>query len=411
MLIDKLRSVLAKVEWIGRDPVDSADIRLQKTSLVASALMMSTLGVAWGAIYLGYGERIAAAIPLTYAALSYTSVAVFAITRRYHLFRFGQLCLSLLLPFFLLVALGGFVNSSAVILWSFTSPVGALVFARRRQSVNWFVAYLALVSACGLLQAFMRASNNLPPQLVTLFFVLNISGVSLVAFVLMHYFVGQKNQALRLLGLEQARSEKLLLNVLPAEVAGILKQEERVIAEHFEAASILFADMVGFTRLTAEMAPAEMVRLLNEVFSAFDGLVGKYGLEKIRTIGDNYMVASGVPRPRTDHAQALAHLALEMRDYLEGIMGNGRRVSFRIGINSGPVVGGVIGREKFHYDVWGDAVNIASRMESQGEAGRIQITGETYALIKDEFRCERRGTIEVKGKGAMDTWYLIDKRR
>jgi guanylate cyclase len=123
------------------------------------------------------------------------------------------------------------------------------------------------------------------------------------------------------------------------------------------------------------------------------------------------MVASGVPRPRTDHAQALAHLALEMRAYLEGIKGNGRQVSFRIGINSGPVVGGVIGREKFHYDVWGDAVNIASRMESQGEAGRIQITGETYALIKDEFRCERRGTIEVKGKGAMDTWYLIDKRR
>jgi guanylate cyclase len=398
---------------IGRDPTDSADIRLQKTSLVASALMMSTLGIVWGRFTCGTANGWLR-LSLTFAVLSYASVAVFAITQRYRYFRFSQLCLSLLLPFFLLVALGGFVNSSAVILWSFTSPVGALVFARRRQAVNWFVAYLALVIVCGLIQAFMRAANNLPPQLVILFFVLNISGVSLVAFVLMHYFVGQKNQALRLLGIEQARSERLLLNVLPTEVAQVLKLEERVIAEHFEAASILFADMVGFTRLTAEMAPVEMVHLLNEIFTAFDGLVGKYGLEKIRTIGDNYMVASGVPRPRADHAQALAYLALEMRDYLDGLSakspGSLRQVSFRIGINSGPVVGGVIGREKFHYDVWGDAVNIASRMESQGEAGKIQITGDTYALIKDEFVCERRGTIEVKGRGAMETWYLIDKR-
>jgi guanylate cyclase len=174
----------------------------------------------------------------------------------------------------------------------------------------------------------------------------------------------------------------------------------------------LFADLVGFTPLTAKMAPIEMVNLLNQIFSAFDELVEKYDLEKIRTIGDSYMVAAGVPRPRADHAQALARMALEMQAYICSLpMVYERAVEFRIGINSGPVVGGVIGRKKFVYDIWGDAVNIASRMESQGEAGKVQITQTTYELVKDEFLCEWRGMIEVKGRGAMGAWFLCGLRQ
>jgi len=155
-------------------------------------------------------------------------------------------------------------------------------------------------------------------------------------------------------------------------VATILKNEDQTIAEHFESASILFADVVGFTPLSAEMSPAEMVGLLDEIFSYFDSLVDKYGLEKIRTVGDNYMVASGVPRPREDHAQALADMALEMVGYISRQPSqNGRSLNFRIGLNSGPMVGGVIGRRKFHYDVWGDTVNTAGRMESHGVPGKI----------------------------------------
>jgi guanylate cyclase len=198
-----------------------------------------------------------------------------------------------------------------------------------------------------------------------------------------------------------------LLNILPKEIAAILKDEQRIIADHYDGASVLFADMVNFTPMSAEMTPVEMVELLNEIFSHFDGLVEKYNLEKIKTVGDCYMVAAGVPRPRPDHAQVLTHLALEMRDFLKSrTFRASRPVDFRIGLNSGPVLAGVIGRKKFIYDLWGDAVNTASRMESHGTGGAIQITRATYDLIKDDFACEPRGTVNVKGKGEMDVWHV-----
>lgn len=180
-----------------------------------------------------------------------------------------------------------------------------------------------------------------------------------------------------------------------------MKQRGEIPARRFEAISVLFADAAGFTPISAEMDPEAVVGMLDEVFSRFDTLADKYGCEKIRTIGDAYMVACGVPVPRPDHADALASLALEMLDYA-----NRGPLRFRIGINSGPVVAGVIGRQKFQYDVWGDTVNTASRMESHGEPGKIQISEATYKLIKDRFLCTPHGPIEVKGKGTLNTWYL-----
>lgn len=236
-----------------------------------------------------------------------------------------------------------------------------------------------------------------------IFFVMNFGAVSGITFVLLFYFVGQRN-------LFQEKSDNLLLNVLPKEIVLILKNEDRTIADQYECASVLFADLVGFTPLTAELDPVEMVDLLNEIFSHFDSLAQKYDLEKIRTIGDSYMVAAGVPRPRADHAQALARMALEMRDYcVSRAATSGRPLDFRIGLNSGPVVAGVIGHTKFHYDLWGDAVNTASRMESHGVPGKIQIGRATFELIQDEFICEPRGRVMVKGKGEMETWYLVGR--
>jgi len=167
---------------------------------------------------------------------------------------------------------------------------------------------------------------------------------------------------------------------------------------------------VNFTPMSETMTPTELVELLDEVFSHFDLLAEKYGLEKIKTIGDCYMMASGVPRPRRDHAQALVAMALDMREYVEKQEFNGQKITFRIGLNSGPVVAGVIGRKKFIYDLWGNAVNIASRMESQGQGGVIQITRATYELIKDDFICESRGTVTVKGKGDMEVWNVVGKK-
>jgi adenylate cyclase len=203
-----------------------------------------------------------------------------------------------------------------------------------------------------------------------------------------------------------------LANILPAGVASRLKEQpDTVVADRYDAASILFADMAGFTVRASKMTPEELVGFLNRVFSEFDRLVESHGLEKIKTTGDAYMVVSGVPEPRPDHAEALADLAIEMRDALHGLVDpNERGVPLRIGIASGPVVAGVVGRRKFFYDVWGDAVNTASRMESTGEAGKIQVAPETYALLKAHFELEERGVIEVRGKGQMRTWYLAGRK-
>ena len=409
--IPLFRQSLAAIARIGADPHDREELRLQKALLLGGSFMFILAGALWGLIYMAFGEWLAASIPMGYAIVSLCSVILFGWTRRYGLFRFSQLVLILLLPFLLMVALGGFINSSAVVLWSLICPFGALLFDEPRLAPRWFLAFVGLVVLSGALQPYVRLTNNLPHPLIILFFVLNISAVSGIAFTLLYSFVRQKDVAFGLLRLEQEKSDNLLLNILPREVAAVLKNGSRTIAEHYDGASVLFADMVGFTPLTAQMQPRELVDLLNHVFSYFDSLVDKYGLEKIRTIGDSYMVASGVPTPRQDHAQALAQMALDIRDYLRrDPLCVTQNLDFRIGIDSGPVVAGVIGRKKFIYDLWGDVVNTASRMESHGTPGKIQITRSTYDLISDQFLCERRGMVPVKGKGDMETWYLLARR-
>jgi len=398
------------VMHIGANPSDSDDTRLQKTLLVLSSLMMASLAIVWGFIYVAFGEYLAGAIPLFYSILSYLSIVSFAWARRYQFFRASQLLLSLLLPFFLMIALGGFVSSSAVVLWSLSCPLGALVFAERRQAIGWFLAYLTLVIFGAILEPFGHTTNNLPPIMRTVFFVMNIGWTSTVVFVLLQYFVSQKDTTLKLLHVEQARSERLLLNILPKEIADALRNESRTIANQYDQVSILFADIVNFTPMSALMTPVELVEMLNDVFSYFDTLVERYGLEKIKTIGDCYMVAAGIPRSRPDHAHILTQMALEVQDHFTQHQFRGRHLTFRIGINSGPVVAGVIGRMKFAYDLWGDAVNTASRMESHGVGGRIQITRATYELIKNDFVCEPRGVVNVKGKGEMEVWQVKETR-
>jgi guanylate cyclase len=202
----------------------------------------------------------------------------------------------------------------------------------------------------------------------------------------------------------------LLLNILPKEISEALKAGPRTIADQYAAASILFADVVEFTPMAAKMTPLQLIDLLNEVFQCFDSLVEKYDLEKIKTIGDCYMAASGVPRPRPDHAIALVNLALDMQAAVAERRFGGRQLTFRIGINSGPVVAGVIGRKKFIYDLWGEPVNMASRMESHGRSRRVQITRNTYELVEDWFECEALGLIDVKGAGPTEAWQVIGSK-
>jgi adenylate cyclase len=242
-------------------------------------------------------------------------------------------------------------------------------------------------------------------DLLRAFAALNIGGVAFISFTLLATFARQREAA-------QQRVEDLLLNILPDEIARRLQDEPQAIADHVDSASILFADVVDFTPLSDRLAPSEIVGLLDRLFTEFDELADRYGVEKIKTIGDCYMVAAGVPRPRPDHAHALVRMALDMRERMACYAradGDGA-LQLRIGINSGPVVAGVIGRRRFLYDLGGDAVNMASRMESHGLPGKIQITRTTWELVQDEFDCETRGVVDVKGKGPVETWYLLGPR-
>jgi adenylate cyclase len=213
------------------------------------------------------------------------------------------------------------------------------------------------------------------------------------------------------LRIEREKSERLLLNVLPSTIAERLKEDQGVIAESFSEATILFADVVGFTQMSALIKPVELVYLLNEIFSSFDELAARHGLEKIKTIGDAYMVAAGLPERRHDHAEAMAEMALDMQDALAAFnRARGAALDIRTGLNTGPVVAGIIGTSKFIYDLWGDAVNTASRMESHSTPGRIQVTATTFERLRHAYRFESRGLINVKGKGDMPTYFLLGRK-
>ncbi len=215
----------------------------------------------------------------------------------------------------------------------------------------------------------------------------------------------------RALAYEKQRSERLLFSILPQKIAKRLTQNRSTIAQEYPMASILFADIVNFTPLSEKLTPTELISLLNELFSEFDRLVERHGIEKIKTIGDCYMAAAGVPVPREDHAEAIAALALDLVRYMNHFAKRYHYpINLRIGIHSGGVVAGVIGQQKLMYDLWGDTVNTASRMESHGEVGKIQISRATYDLVSHAFICESKGEIEVKGKGRLETWHLLAKR-
>ena len=386
---------------MGFAPDDTEEERLTKAVLTLSACLVGVLSFAWVFTYFAIGQPLAAAIPLAYQIVSLASLVVFSRTRRVRTFHASQLAMILVLPFLLQLSLGGFVPSSAVILWALVAPIGALMFFGG--SLRWFVAYGALVVIAGLLQPALPAPDPPVPQAVIgTFFVMNVLGVSTTVFLLLRYFVQEREK-------ERAKSERLLLNVLPKAIAARLRDTHVTIADGFDEVTVLFADIVDFTTMSAGAAPAEIVGLLNELFSRFDQLADHHGLEKIKTIGDAYMVAGGIPVARDDHAEAVAEMALDMVAEIDGRR-DGRRLQLRIGIDTGPVVAGVIGLRKFIYDLWGDTVNTASRMESHGLPGGIQVTDRTFQRLCDRYRFEERGTVQVKGKGEMRTWLLVGRR-
>ena len=410
LLRSLIEAAFARLARVGASPDDDVDTRQRKALLVFISVLILPISVIWGSLYLAFGSPVGY-VPFVYFAILLGAIAIFARTGDLAFLLRVNLVDILLAPTLSMIPLGGFLGAGGVGLWGILAPLGALVFAGTRSGIRWYVAFVAVFVASGIAGGLVGPLTSVPIWFTGVMLGMNITVGGTLVFTLLAVFARQREDALRELRIEQVKAENLLLNILPRPIAEKLKDEAQTIADQFSAASILFADVVDFTPRAEHLRPDEVVGMLDQLFGYFDTLAEKYRLEKIKTIGDCYMVAAGVPSPRADHARAVALLALDMVHAVQdsdavGDLG----LELRIGINSGPVVAGVIGRKRFLYDLWGDAVNIASRMESHGTPGRIQVAQATYELLKEEFELEPRGTVEVKGKGNMETWYLLGLR-
>ncbi len=386
----RLHALLERTAAVAVLPDDPEEVRVRKASLILLVALIVPLSTVWVVTYAILGLWWSAVIPLAYQVLSAVGLVALLRTKRFQRFLTVELSLMLL---------------------------AALVFVGPRRAWSWLAGYGLLLVASTVLEFTEPDATQLPRGVVISFFFLNISGLSLVTYLLLRYFVQERERALaaldqahRLLQVERAKSERLLLNVLPQSIAERLKEREDVIADAFSHVTVLFADIVGFTPYAERFAPDTSVQTLNELFSDFDALAKRGGLEKIKTIGDAYMVAGGLPEPTPDHAEAIADMGLEMLEAAtRRTLRDGMPIRLRIGIDSGPVVAGVIGRRKFTYDLWGDTVNTASRMESHGVPGHIQVTERVRGLLADRFVFRERGMVEVKGKGPMRTYFLVGR--
>ncbi len=389
--------------------------KLAGDMLLFSTGLMMFASVLWLAVYWSLGQRFSTSIPLIFQGLSTCTIIFYLRTRKLGIFCLMQLSLFLFTPFVLQWTIGNFVNASGVSLWALLAPVGAIVILGTRESVPWFVAYIFMTALSGMFDyMLLYDAKQLEMKTVAVFFVLNFVSISAMVYVLLWYFSREKSK-LRLaveaksqaILTEKELSDRLLLNILPTNIADRLKRQETNIADGHADVSVLFADLVNFTHLTEEMSPDETVLLLNDMFSEFDSLAEKHGIEKIKTIGDAYMAAGGLTHHATQYVDAMATLALQMQAFVSRYTApNGERLALRVGIATGPVVAGVIGRSKFSYDLWGDTVNIASRMCTEAMAGHIQVDSVTFRRLHNRFIFDEAQQIQVKGKGPMQVYNL-----
>ncbi|ADE11779.1 adenylate/guanylate cyclase domain-containing protein [Sideroxydans lithotrophicus] len=405
-MTELINRLIDRIDNAATLPEDPPPVRLQKTLLIflnAAGFLL----VPWGAWYLfDNGMALPAQVVLGYSVLSAVALAHLLATKRVSIASALQLVGLLLVPVILQWTMGGFVASGAIVLWSLLAPLCALVFLGTRLAVWWFAVFALLV----LVAAARDIANGVTQQQVLLYCE-NVLLVSAIAFISLRFFVVERDKAQAALQREQARSESLLLNILPPPIAERLKAGSQTIADGYAEATILFADLVGFTKMSTTVSPERLVVMLNSLFSRFDELSGRFGVEKIKTIGDAYMACAGVPVARPDHAEAVVDMALAMREALqEHNREFGSNLQIRIGINTGPVVAGVIGLKKFIYDLWGDTVNLASRMESNGVPNRVQVSMATWEKLRDKYDFEPRGVLDVKGIGLVEAYLLIGKK-
>lgn len=414
---------LERLRNAGIDPQDSDELRLNKSLLMFATGLVSLASMLWLAIYWSLGPKLSATLPFAFQILLATNLAVYLKTGNFAFFRVSQLALFLFFPFVVQWSIGNVITASGIVLWGLLAPIGSILFLGVRESIAWFFAYVFLVVLSGFFDYYLAdvgssLNKQIPVRTSIVFFALNFVAVSTIVYLLLRFSAQEKDktqsrlkEAHRLLQDEQERSERLLLNVLPAPVAERLKRSNQPIADGFADATVMFADIVNFTQVAAGMTPTQVFAMLNRIFSSFDELAEKFGLEKIKTIGDAYMVAGGLNNERPDYCDAVAEMAVAMRELLRNDTSvNSARLEIRIGISTGPVVAGVVGRNKFIYDLWGDTVNTASRITSEGVPGMIQVDAATYRRLRDRFDFFDPQALVFKGKGTMTVYRLAGKK-
>ena len=395
---------------------DTKETKLKKDLLILTCGLMNIGVVGWLGIYWAMGIEFSTTVPLGYQVISVASLAMFLVTRNFDFFRIIQLSLFLFAPFVMQWSIGNYVTSSGVALWAFLAPLGAMFLYGYRASVPWFTAYIILNALSGFFDYYLMTGieSGVPLKTIAVFFSLNFVVVSTIIFLLVRFFVQEQTTIKKhldeehsLLLLEQQKSERLLLNMLPAHITKRLKQDSTTIADGHTDITVAFADIINFTRLTEEMSPQQMVVLLNSVFSSFDSLVEKYGLEKIKTIGDAYMAAGGLTNVHSDYVAAMADMTLEMTELIN-VKSEFKKYNLdvHIGISTGPLVGGVIGTKRLVYDLWGDTVNVASRLSTYGDSGKIQVDTITYNRLRNRYQFDGPHKITVKGKGEITMYRL-----
>ena len=383
--------------------------RRQRVLNIAAA-MAAVVTAAIGILQFVTGDHLVAI-----GLVNLGTAAIFGVIPLLH--RFGEILAPLAFVFFAFLSLtivGWQVGTDSGIQFYYLVSASLAVLVLGIEHVALASVIVAIGAGLTIASQFLVPSDTgiQPRWLVNAGFVITTISACVMVFATVWYAMREVSRAEAAMEFEYLRSEALLANILPASIAARLKEPDRgVIADRFDDASILFADIAGFTERASQIPPAELVRFLDRLYTTFDRLVDKHGLEKIKTTGDSYMVVSGVPEPRDDHAEALANLALDMAKAVRDLRDpNGQPVPLRMGMAAGPVVAGVVGARRFFYDVWGDAVNVASRMETTDLEGHIQVPQDLYERLRDRFVLEERGDVEVKGKGVMHTWYLVSRR-
>jgi adenylate cyclase len=385
---------------IADEPTDDDDLRLRKRVGVATGYVIGIGGLLLPVM--AQGLALSWVVALTMSPVSAINLAVLARTKRFDRYVVVLILAVTLFPAFVDLALGGMEGSSGGFIFSFVGPMFAILALGPRRATTWLILYLLVLLALILLDPIVsRAIAPQPYGLRLVFYASNFSAPLVIVFFLLRYTEIRRREA-------QALADDLLTNAIPISIAARLKRGER-IAEAYPNTTVLFADLVGFTPWAGRTDPGQVVSFLDDLFSRFDALAAACGVEKIKTIGDSYMAVAGAPEPRADHAEAAVALARGMLDVLaEARDPAGLALEMRIGLASGSVVGGVIGQKRILFDLWGDTVNLASRMESSGVPARIQVASSTWDLLRESpaFSFEAREPIEVKGLGRMTTYLL-----